>query len=154
MLTQYSAGIIVYTFKNGKPHFLLLHHGGHYWNFPKGKIEKGESALGAAFREVEEETGIKPKDIKLSRGFSHFYYYHFRVPEKENPIHKKVTFFLGQVYSKKVFISSEHESYEWCDFENALKKLKFKNSITALRAANEFLKYGREQCIVLKLFQL
>jgi 8-oxo-dGTP diphosphatase len=30
------------------------------WTFPKGKIEDGESAIQAAFREVHEETGIKP----------------------------------------------------------------------------------------------
>ena len=30
------------------------------WTFPKGKIEEGESAIQAAYREVIEETGIKP----------------------------------------------------------------------------------------------
>lgn len=30
------------------------------WTFPKGKIETGESAIQAAFREVFEETGIRP----------------------------------------------------------------------------------------------
>ena len=30
------------------------------WTFPKGKIEDGESAIQAAYREVIEETGIKP----------------------------------------------------------------------------------------------
>lgn len=30
------------------------------WTFPKGKIEDGESAIQAAYREVQEETGIKP----------------------------------------------------------------------------------------------
>lgn len=31
------------------------------WTFPKGKIEDGESAIQAAYREVIEETGIKPQ---------------------------------------------------------------------------------------------
>lgn len=30
------------------------------WTFPKGKIEDGESAIQAAYREVQEETGLKP----------------------------------------------------------------------------------------------
>ena len=30
------------------------------WTFPKGKIEEGESAIQAAYREVIEETGIRP----------------------------------------------------------------------------------------------
>jgi 8-oxo-(d)GTP phosphatase len=29
------------------------------WSFPKGKLEKGEEELGAAVREVEEETGLR-----------------------------------------------------------------------------------------------
>lgn len=39
---------------------ILLVHRPQYddWSFPKGKIENGESAIAAAFREVKEETGI------------------------------------------------------------------------------------------------
>ncbi|MFM6941105.1 MAG: NUDIX hydrolase [Candidatus Planktophila sp.] len=39
---------------------ILLVHRAQYddWSFPKGKIENGESAIAAAFREVKEETGI------------------------------------------------------------------------------------------------
>jgi 8-oxo-dGTP pyrophosphatase MutT (NUDIX family) len=34
----------------------------HYWVYPGGKVEEGESWLDAAYRECMEETGLKPID--------------------------------------------------------------------------------------------
>lgn len=36
----------------------------HYWDLPKGKIDKGESVKAAAVREIEEETGIVQPEIR------------------------------------------------------------------------------------------
>lgn len=38
---------------------LVLRHLEGSWVFPKGHIDPGESALGAALREVEEEAGVR-----------------------------------------------------------------------------------------------
>jgi bis(5'-nucleosidyl)-tetraphosphatase len=40
-----------------------------YWDFPKGEIESGEDPLGAALREVEEETGLIRLDFRFGQGF-------------------------------------------------------------------------------------
>ena len=37
------------------------------YNFVGGKVEKGESSLDAAYRELEEETGITAGDVSLHR---------------------------------------------------------------------------------------
>lgn len=52
-----AAGAVVV--RNGKQ--VLLVHRPRYddWSFPKGKLDRGEHALTAAVREVEEETGLK-----------------------------------------------------------------------------------------------
>ncbi len=50
-----AAGALV---SNEHEEYLMIHRLG-YWDLPKGKIEKGESIIKAAKREIEEETGAK-----------------------------------------------------------------------------------------------
>ncbi|PKP57323.1 MAG: NUDIX hydrolase [Candidatus Altiarchaeales archaeon HGW-Altiarchaeales-2] len=65
-MVEYSAGILLYKFKNGKLHVLLVHPGGPFWqkrdngawSIPKGKIEENETPFDAAKREFKEETGF------------------------------------------------------------------------------------------------
>ncbi len=45
------------------------------YNFVGGKVEDGESSTGAAYRELQEETGISQKDIKLYRMMDITYYH-------------------------------------------------------------------------------
>ena len=57
----HAAGGIVYrqNKSSGEPEFLILQHRyGKYWSFPKGRMEKGETFLDTAKREIHEETGI------------------------------------------------------------------------------------------------
>lgn len=52
---------------------LLVHPGGPFWqkkdigswSIPKGEVEEGEELLKAAFRETEEETGLKPDENQV-----------------------------------------------------------------------------------------
>jgi predicted NUDIX family NTP pyrophosphohydrolase len=64
---QTSAGILVFREPRTGPEFLLAHPGGPYWQnrdagawtIPKGLLEAGETALEAAIREFQEETGLQ-----------------------------------------------------------------------------------------------
>lgn len=40
---------------------------GDHWQMPQGGIDDGESPAEAAYREVQEETGISPEKVKLIR---------------------------------------------------------------------------------------
>ena len=57
------AGVII-----DRERIVLIHRkkeGREYWVFPGGGVEKGESLSGALKREVEEETGLLVKPVKL-----------------------------------------------------------------------------------------
>lgn len=59
-----NAGVVVF---NAKGQVLLCHRRGGVgalnWQFPQGGIDKGEKPLTAAYRELQEETGIKKKHV-------------------------------------------------------------------------------------------
>ena len=43
------------------------------WTFPKGHLEKGETRLAAALREVEEETGWKCRSLGLLSNVTYYF---------------------------------------------------------------------------------
>jgi predicted NUDIX family NTP pyrophosphohydrolase len=65
-MPKISAGLLLYRLRNGQFEVLLVHPGGPFWrkkdegawSLPKGEVGSGEDPLGAARREVQEETGF------------------------------------------------------------------------------------------------
>jgi len=65
---KHSAGLLIHRGSGGALEVLLVHPGGPFWSkkddgawfIPKGEIEPGEDALGAARREFHEELGLEP----------------------------------------------------------------------------------------------
>lgn len=53
-----SAGGVVLRRIRGELHVLLIRDPYQNWGLPKGHVEPGEDDMGAALREVEEETGL------------------------------------------------------------------------------------------------
>ena len=54
-------------------------------------------------------------------------------------IHKKVVFFLAKTDVKKISLSHEHNDYVWLGYNDALKKITFRNAKNVLLKANRFL---------------
>jgi|SRR5579859_742438 len=134
MLRQFSAGVLVYYMTGNTREYLLLHYGSGHWDFPKGKIERGETKHQAALRELQEETSLT---AIIDQGFEHQLHYYFK--QKNELIYKTVYFFTGATQSKEVTLSYEHSGYKWLPYREAFNQLTYKNAQETLTAAEEFL---------------
>jgi 8-oxo-dGTP pyrophosphatase MutT (NUDIX family) len=142
MVSQKSCGIIIFRKVGASVEYLLLRNGGDYWNFPKGRVESGETELQTALREVAEETGIVASAIHLFEGFREAYDYDFDSEVQNGAremVHKTGVFFLGEVGDVAVQLSKEHNEFGWFDFQTASNRLFYQNSKDTLQKAHQFL---------------
>jgi bis(5'-nucleosidyl)-tetraphosphatase len=134
---QTSAGWIIF---NDDKVLLIKNSLGH-WDFPKGRVEKGESLEKAAYRELEEETGLEKSDIMKVEGFKETIAYTFPYPGEEKKICKDVYFFLAFLIAPtdEIKLSDEHTAYKWASPSQAFKLLKYDNQKSVLKKALEFI---------------
>lgn len=114
-----SAGIVPVRVVDGTPLFLLL-RSYNFWDFPKGRVEEGESELEAALRETSEEATISEDALEFVWGKSS----HTTEPYKRNS--KVGTYFVARTEQEKVEMpvnpelgKPEHEEYRWLTYEEA-----------------------------------
>ena len=124
MIEERSAGAVVYSETDSGKNFLLLNYPSGHWDFVKGNIEEGETLKQTVLREIREETGIT--DIEFINGFEEKIEYHYQ--RDEGLVHKEVVFFLAKTKTIDVKISHEHLGFVWLNFDDALKKLTYKNA--------------------------
>jgi bis(5'-nucleosidyl)-tetraphosphatase len=129
-----SCGAVVYL-KSSEVKYLLLRYGAGHWDFVKGNVEPKESEKDTVIRELKEETGID--DAKFINDFREKIEYFYR--RQGTTVHKEVIFFLIETHTEQVRLSFEHVGYTWLDYQNALKKLTFKNAKDVLQKAHELL---------------
>lgn len=114
-----AAGGIVRNEKNE----LLLMFRKQKWDLPKGKIEKGETIIEGAKREVEEETGIIVEEVYQKPFITTYHVY----VENQKYILKENIWFLMRSHSKYVLmpqIEEEIEELKWIhpkDINNYMK---------------------------------
>ncbi len=130
-----SAGVVIFRENQSHYEFLLLLYPAGHWDFVKGGFEKNESPHQTADRETKEETGIS--DLEFVNNFDEKIEYFFQHDGKL--IHKEVFFFLAKTKTIQVTLSHEHIDFVWLDFENAMKKITYKNAQRVLTKANDLL---------------
>lgn len=133
MKREKSCGAVVFTRENGTVRYVITESIRHFFGFPKGHVEAGESEEETALREVMEETGLR---VRLLGGFRIEDTYSFR--NADETIEKQVVYFLGQ-YERQVPKAQESElsSIRLCDYEEALSLLRFDGQREILKRAHE-----------------
>lgn len=133
-----SAGIIIFRRTSQGVKFLILYHGRNYWNFPKGKVEHQEKSDQAALREVQEETGLKPSELRPVTGFQTSE--RFSYQRGKDQVFKTVVLYLAETRQPNITVSHEHEGYGWFTYAEARRILsKYKDSLRILDQAHDFL---------------
>lgn len=121
MVKEVSAGAVIYTIDNGQLLFLMIQNkNGNHFSFPKGHVEKNESIMDTAKREVLEETGIL-FEIVSDKMESITYL-------MPNGIYKDVYYFLGEAQNQKISKQqSEVLHAGWYNYDQVLTYLTYDN---------------------------
>ena len=111
-----AAGAVVFR-RSDRGIRLLVLRAYRNWDFPKGRIEPGETELDAARREVEEETGLANLDYPFGEEFKE------TLPYSGN---KVARYYLAQTDAENIELPvspelgrPEHHEYRWVSFDEA-----------------------------------
>jgi len=147
MPQEYSAGAIVFHHFADTIKYLLLRHinentgqPGH-WDFAKGHVEPNENPKQAAFRETQEETGLK--ELNFINGFQDKNEYFFKRKNSQGQyetIHKEVIYYLIESKTNQITLSHEHCDFAWLPLDEALERLTHNSSKEILKKAEDKLK--------------
>jgi len=132
-----SCGAVVFTEAADGIRYLILlgTHGVH--SFPKGHIERGETELETAAREIFEETGLRPSFVD---GFRMTEEYETR----KKGVRKVVVYYLARFADQTVVpLEGEIETAELLPFGEAYRTLERESARKILAAANAFLEERR-----------
>jgi 8-oxo-dGTP diphosphatase len=121
-----AAGAVVTRVGPKGPEYLLVHRDYREdWTFPKGKVESGEHILGAAVREVREETGFA---IELG----------VPLPTQTYKIEGRIKdshYWFAKLLSGTFVPNDEVNEIAWLTFDEAAKKLTYEHDVDVLKAA-------------------
>ena len=101
--------------------------GEHSWQFPQGGIDHGETPEEAMYRELHEETGLLPKDVRVVGSTSDWLHYHLPkhlVRQHSSPlcIGQKQRWFLVHLISDDSCFNlrstdnPEFDGWRWVDY--------------------------------------
>ena len=143
--------VCVFRFERDRPWYLLLHRSRTekiypgLWQFISGSIDLNESALDAAFRELQEETGIKPFAFWVVPFVNSFYDHNYDAVNL-SPL------FAAQVEAGlDPKLSDEHFEFGWYPYEEALKKLVWPGQKQGLRIVQDYIAKGEEAGFITRI---
>lgn len=169
IIEEVSAGGVVYRMVGnsagqlGQLEFLIGKHSGyHKWVLPKGLVERGESYIECATREVFEEVGVRGKvvDERPVKTIEYYYMADMEEVANKNPhtedtirrvkkyqedggakvkVHKKVYFYLMELVDDSGEHGWEMEDRAWVSYDEAMQRLAFESEKEIMISAYEAL---------------
>ncbi|TAK59852.1 MAG: NUDIX domain-containing protein [Bacteroidetes bacterium] len=136
--------MVVFKLEQDKPLYLLLHRQKkeklypNIWQILSGSIEKGEKAVEAALRELEEETKLKPTAFWVAPYVTQFY-------DAAYDSMNLCPVFAAQVEAGSTpILSDEHDEFQWLPFEEAIKFPVWYGQKEAVRVVHAYIVRGSE----------
>ena len=122
-------GAVVFRLTGKGPRYLLVEARGNRgrWVFPKGHVEKRETAADTALREVAEEAGVRARPVRRLR----------RVEQKQEGEWISIAYFL-MAYSGRAK-PLERRRVRWLAFDEAIEALDLAKSRRVLRSADRMI---------------
>jgi len=118
-----SCGGVIFNKNN---HILLIKHNQGHWSFPKGHMEKGESDIETALREIKEEVAL---DVFINRDI-----YAISSYTLPSGIKKEVIYFLCYCENDDVVLQkSEVCEYLFLPYEEAIKQITYFEDVNVLK---------------------
>lgn len=113
MLQTKACGVIVFRNKPVRSFLLLVHP--QRWDLPKGHLDRGETEMQCALRELREETGIGPDhiDVDPSFRFTTNYPVRYKNKSKGQIFQKTLVIFLAWLKQDVSIQTTEHPMHQW-----------------------------------------
>jgi len=128
-MAEKSCGAIIFRYIKGEVEFLLVKQKSMNWGFAKGHVEKGETEIETALREVKEETNL---DVDILPYFKEQVYFFMRKTKKQ------VIFFLAKVKPDSANMKLQETEIldaTWATYQESKQLLKFTNTKQMLEKA-------------------
>lgn len=128
-----SCGAIVYRKFHGNTEILLIKHNkSGYWSFPKGHVEKGETEVETAAREIKEETNL---EVMIDTGFRETVSFS---PRRDTI--KNVVYFVARAKTNDAKPQAEEISeLKWVEIGNVPSMLTYDNDKLIVSKAKAFI---------------
>ena len=107
-----SCGFAIYRERPQRSILLMKHP--KRWDLPKGHVDEGETNLQCALRELQEETGIEEKHLKIIDGFK--FKDRYIVQNKSGKKRKTLIIYLAELITEVEIVPTEHEGYQWLEW--------------------------------------
>jgi len=134
---EHSAGGVVFRVLGRRVLIGLIKDSYHKWTFPKGHLEKGETAAQAAVRETHEEMGLRR--LRLIAPLGHIAIkFKDRYEHVGQTVQKRIDFFLMETPAGERGTPERGEriaAIRWVPYRQAAKHASYKNIQPIIKAA-------------------